>query len=38
MNHHGRAEAALIPLAWHRTEFPHQRDLSTGQFPGQSPK
>ena len=31
--HHGRAEAALIALAWHRTEFPHQRDLSTGQFP-----
>jgi hypothetical protein len=33
---HGRAEAALIALAWHRTEFPHQRDLLSGQFPGQS--
>jgi crossover junction endodeoxyribonuclease RuvC len=31
--HHGRAEAALIALAWHRTEFPHLRDLSSGQFP-----
>jgi crossover junction endodeoxyribonuclease RuvC len=31
--HHGRAEAALIALAWHRTEFPHQRDLLSGQFP-----
>jgi crossover junction endodeoxyribonuclease RuvC len=30
---HGRAEAVLIALAWHRTEFPQQRDLQSGQFP-----
>jgi crossover junction endodeoxyribonuclease RuvC len=30
--HHGRAEAALIALAWHRTEFPHQRDLRPDSF------
>jgi crossover junction endodeoxyribonuclease RuvC len=37
---HGRAEAALIALAWHRTEFPqiHLRDLSSGQFPVNDPK
>jgi hypothetical protein len=37
---HGRAEAALIALAWHRTEFSqiHLRDLSSGQFPVNDPK
>jgi crossover junction endodeoxyribonuclease RuvC len=30
--HHGRAEAALIALAWHRTEFPRERGPSPDVF------
>jgi crossover junction endodeoxyribonuclease RuvC len=31
---HGRAEAALIALAWHRTEFPRKRGVARRAYPG----